>query len=152
MLVKEIMTTAVKSVTPDTLVKDVAMVMCLQKISGLPVVDEENRVVGVISEKDILQRMFPDVHEVMTLGSKPDFEEMEQNYHEALNLKVSELMSGNVATVEPDMPCLKAASMMWLRKIRRIPVTEPDGTLVGIVSIGDVHKAIFQRQLINQVK
>jgi predicted transcriptional regulator len=48
------------------------------------------------------------------------------------------------------MPCLKAASLMCLKKVRRIPVTE-DGKLVGIISIGDVHKAIFQQHLVNNV-
>ncbi len=150
MIVKEIMTADVKSVKPDSLVRDVAMVMCLQKISGMPVVDEGGNLVGIISEKDILQHMFPDVDEAMTMDSKPDFEDMERRYTETLGMRVSELMTKNVATVSADMPCLKAASMMWLRKIRRIPVTE--GTkLVGIVSIGDVHRAIFQNQLVNQV-
>ena len=148
MIVKEIMTSDIKSVKPDSMVRDVAMVMCLQKISGMPVVDEDNNLVGIISEKDILQHMFPDIDEAMTMDSKPDFEEMEKRYAETLGMKVSELMTKTVATVSADMPCLKAASMMWLRKIRRIPVTE--GTkLVGIVSIGDVHRAIFRQQLVD---
>lgn len=150
MLVKDIMTTGVKTVTPETPVKDVAMIMCMQKISGMPVLNEANEVVGVISEKDILQRMFPDVQEAMTLDTRPNFEDMETNYHDALSLKVKDLMTSSVATVEPNMPCLKAASTMWLRKIRRIPVTEGN-KLVGIISIGDVHRAIFQQQLVNQV-
>ncbi|HHJ19820.1 MAG TPA: CBS domain-containing protein [Gammaproteobacteria bacterium] len=150
MLVKEIMTKGVKTVTPETSVRDVAMVMCLQKISGLPVVDEEGAIVGIVSEKDVLQKMFPDMGEAMTLDVKPDFEKMEDNYTDALSLKAGDLMTANVSTVEPDMPCLKAASMMWLRKIRRIPVTEGN-KLVGIVSLGDVHKAVFQQHLVNQV-
>ncbi len=150
MLVKEIMNTDVKSVKPDSAVRDVAMVMCLQKISGMPVIDDDNNLVGIISEKDVLQHMFPDMDESMTMDSKPDFEEMEKRYNETLGMRVSELMTKTVATVSADIPVLKAASMMWLRRIRRIPVTE--GTkLVGIVSIGDVHRAIFQQQLINQV-
>ena len=150
MLVKEIMNTDVKSVKPDSSVRDVAMVMCLQKISGMPVIDDDNNLVGIISEKDVLQHMFPDMDESMTMDSKPDFEEMEKRYTETLGMRVSELMTKTVATVSADIPVLKAASMMWLRKIRRIPVT--DGSkLVGIVSIGDVHRAIFQQQLINQV-
>jgi len=149
LIVKEIMNSDIKSIKPDSMVRDVAMVMCLQKISGMPVVDEGNNLVGIISEKDILQHMFPNIDEAMTMDSKPDFEEMEKRYAETLGMKVSELMTKNVATVSADMPCLKAASMMWLRKIRRIPVTE--GTkLVGIVSIGDVHRSIFQQQLVDQ--
>jgi CBS domain-containing protein len=150
MLVKDIMNTGVKTVKANTPVKDAAMIMCLQKISGLPVVDDGGKIVGILSEKDVLQRMFPDMGEAMGMDAKPNFEEMEQNYNDALGLNTSELMTRAVATVEPDMPCLKAASLMWLKKIRRIPVTE-NGKLVGIISIGDVHKAVFQQHLISHV-
>jgi signal-transduction protein with cAMP-binding, CBS, and nucleotidyltransferase domain len=52
-------------------------------------------------------------------------------------------MTEGVDSIDVDMPCLKAASMMWLRKYRRIQVTQ-QGKLIGIISIGDVHRAIFK--------
>ena len=121
--------------------------MCFNKISGLPVVDEDNNVLGIISEKDILCSMFPDMQELVESGSKPDFEDMEKDYNSVLGKTVDDLMTRTVATVSPDMPILRAASMMWLRKIRRIPVTE-NNKLVGILSMGDVHKAVFQESLL----
>jgi len=145
MQVKEIMTTNPKTVTSDMLVQDVATMMLIERISGTPVVDEENHVVGIISEKDILIHMFPTLDELMN-ESKPDFEELENNYQSTMPLSVGELMSKNVWTVSSDMPCLKAASMMWTRKIRRIPVAD-NGKLVGIISIGDVHRAIFKSSI-----
>ncbi len=149
MIVQDIMTTSVKVTTPDTSIKEIASIMCFNKISGVPVVDENKQMVGVLSEKDILHYMFPDVGEIMgDSGNTLDYEELEGNYHDVMNKKVGDLMSSTVATVSPDIPVLKAASMMWLKKIRRIPVTEGD-KLVGIISIGDVHKAIFQDNLIN---
>jgi len=57
-------------------------------------------------------------------------------------------MKPGLFTVTPDDPILKAVSIMCLKKIRRIPVAEGN-KLVGIVSVGDVHKAIFQKQLDN---
>jgi CBS domain-containing protein len=146
MLVKDIMTTSVKTATPDTLVRDVAVIMCFQKISGVPVVDNESQIVGMISEKDILWGMFPDLQEVMTDAGFVDLEKLEHDYHDVLGQKVSRLMTTRVYTVEPDWPVLKAASIMFRHRIRRIPVAEK-GKLVGIVSVGDVHKAIFQRDL-----
>jgi len=146
MQVKDIMTTNLKTVTPDTPVKDLAMIMVMEHISGAPVVDDDNNLVGIISEKDILQHMFPDLNELMN-DTKPDFEEMERNYNSTINMTVKDLMTPNVASVAPDIPCLKAASMMWLRKFRRIPVAE-NGKLVGIVSIGDVHRAIFKSSMV----
>jgi CBS domain-containing protein len=148
MIVDNIMNTSVKTAHPDTLVKDVASVMCFNKISGVPVVDSNNKLVGVLSEKDILRAMFPDVEQIMQDGSVPDFESIEADYKGVLTKKVSDLMSEAVSSVRPEMPLLKAASMMCVKKIRRIPVTDKNNELVGIVSIGDVHKAIFQENLL----
>lgn len=145
MLVKEIMTRAVKTAHPDTPVRDVATQMVLNRISGMPVVDADERIVGVISEKDVLHHMFPNVQELMETGLR-DLEALEHNYHSVIGLKAADLMTRAVATVAPEMPVLKAAAMMWLRKVRRIPVAV-DGRLVGIISIGDVHRAIFQSNL-----
>jgi len=123
--------------------------MCFNKISGVPVVDENERLIGILSEKDILHCMFPDIGEVMSEGGEArDFEKLEGNYQDAMNKTVGDLMTTTVETVSGDIPVLKAASMMWLKKIRRIPVTN-DGKLIGIISVGDVHKAIFQDNLIN---
>ena len=147
MQVKDTMCVDVKTCSPDTPVKDIATIMCFNKISGMPVVDNDKNVVGIISEKDILCSMFPDMRELVESGAKPDFEEMEKDYSSILEKKVEDIMTKTVATVSPDMPILRAASMMWIRKIRRIPVTDGD-RLVGILSMGDVHKAVFQESLL----
>mgnify|MGYP001604538388 CR=1 FL=1 len=146
MLVKDIMTQSVKVARPDDLVRDVASVMCLNKISGMPVVDAGEKLVGVISEKDVLHAMFPTLDDMMENPKPVDFEALEREYKDIVNLKVSELMSQRVFTVEPDMPLLRAASIMFRNRIRRIPVSQGD-KLVGIVSVGDVHKAIFKQNL-----
>jgi len=147
MQVKDTMCTDVKTCKADTPIKDIATIMCFNKISGLPVVDDDNNVIGIISEKDILCSMFPDMKELVESGAKANFEEMEKDYGSILSKTVDDLMTRVVASVSPDMPILRAASMMWLRKIRRIPVTE-NNKLVGILSMGDVHKSVFQDSLL----
>ncbi len=149
MIVKDIMTQSVKTGKSDTLIKDIASLMCLNKISGVPVVDENDILIGVLSEKDILKAMFPDVAQVMEEG-KPDFESIEADYTNVLGKNAGDLMTTAVASVTPDMPLLKAASMMCVKNIRRIPVTDNNKKLVGIISIGDVHKAIFQENLLKE--
>jgi CBS domain-containing protein len=123
--------------------------MCLNKISGLPVVGDDNSLKGVLSEKDILRVMFPDVKQIMEEGNKANYDTITADYTSVLEKKAGDLMTSAVASVTPDMPLLKAASMMCVKNIRRIPVTDDDNKLVGIVSIGDVHKAIFQESLLN---
>lgn len=144
MLVKEIMNTNVRSARLDSSVSDVAIVMCFNKISGMPVVDNDENIIGIISEKDILKGMYPNVSDFMQTG-RVDFEALEQEYRDLISLKVDNLMTKNVLTVAPEDPVLKAVSIMCVNKIRRIPVAV-DGKLKGIISMGDVHKAIFQKQ------
>jgi CBS domain-containing protein len=146
MLVKETMSTNVKTCKKDDSIKDIATIMCFNEISGLPVVDDENTIIGIVSEKDVLSSMFPDMQDLLDSGGKPDFEDMENDYKSILHNKVSEIMTHTVASVTPDMPVLRAASLMWVYKIRRIPVAV-DNKLVGILSMGDVHKQIFQDTL-----
>ena len=145
MIVSEIMTTGVKTANADTPIKDIANTMCFNKISGLPIVDENDKIIGIVSEKDLLKRMFPDMATIAAEG-RPNFEEMEKGYADTLQLVASDIMTTTVSSVSPDMPIMKAASMMCINNIRRIPVAE-NNVVVGIVSIGDVHKAIFQSSL-----
>lgn len=149
MQVKDTMSVNVKTCRKDTSIKDIATIMCFNKISGLPVVDDENNLIGVVSEKDILCSMFPDMGELVASGAKVDFEAMEKDYSSVLNKTVEDVMTKDVFIVSPEQPILRAASMMWIRKFRRIPVTE-NNKLVGILSMGDVHKAVFQENLLSK--
>ena len=146
MKVSEIMTTGVKTAKADTPVKEIANTMCFNKISGLPIVDDNDKIIGIVSEKDLLTKMFPDMATIASEG-RPNFEEMEKDYADTLQLVADDIMTKTVSSVTPDMPIMKAASMMCVNKIRRIPVSEND-KIVGIISIGDVHKAIFQNSLL----
>jgi CBS domain-containing protein len=145
MRVGDIMTTAVQTISPGAQVQEAASVMCFNKISGLPVVDAERRLVGVVSEKDVLGAMYPDVGEAMQ-DRHVDLETVEYEYKDVLHLRVDQIMTRKVVSVSPSAPALKAVSIMSAYRIRRIPVVD-DGRLVGILSMGDVHKAIFQKNL-----
>lgn len=144
MRVKDIMNTNVRVAAPDTLVRDVALLMCFNKISGVPVVDASRRLVGIISEKDILFGMYPKMDEVMQAEQYKSLEALESDYSDVLDLRVADLMTRKVVTVELRAPILRAASIMFLHKIRRVPVVDDDARLAGIVSMGDVHKAVFK--------
>lgn len=146
MLVRDIMTRSVKVARPDSRIQDVALVMCFNKISGMPVVDADNHILGIISEKDVLWAMFPDLQDVMNQPATLNFEDMERDYRDVINMRVEQLMTRNVITVQPDLPLLRAASAMFRNRIRRVPVAE-QGKLAGVISVGDVHKAIFQANM-----
>ena len=146
MLVQDIMTTGVRSVTPDTPLAEVVSRMCLNRYSGLPVV-EGTRLVGIVAEKDVLARMFPSLEELMEGMASINLDEMMERYKLVVQLKVSDIMTTDPVSVSPDMHALRAAAVMARNRFRRIPVAR-DGELVGMLSLGDVHKAVFHANLV----
>lgn len=144
MLVSEIMTRNLKTVTPDTPMASVVADMCLYRISGMPVVEGDHRLVGFVAEKDVLHHLFPSLEDSMNIFNVVDFEAMEGQYKTMMGLKVADLMTRKAITVSPDMPILKATSVMVRHRFRRIPVADGD-RLVGMLSLGDVHKALFKQ-------
>ena len=144
MLVSEIMTKNPKTVSPDTRLKEVASIMCLYRIPALPVVDEDGKLVGNISEMDLLKNLLPTMEDIIAGEAAMEIERMIPNYSSSMNKLVSDMMVNNPVSVTPDMHILKATAKMTSHRFRRIPVTEADGKLVGVMSLGDMHKTIFQ--------
>lgn len=152
MQVKEIMSRSVRTVTPDTKVLDVASIMCLFRFPGLPVVEDEDRLVGIIAEKDVLHCLFPKLEHLMEEGiANVDLDREMGRYKEVLAQQVSDLMTRNPITVTPDMHILRAATVMVRHRFRRIPVAE-QGKLVGMLSLGDVHKAIYHATVTHKLE
>lgn len=149
MQIKDIMSPKVVAAKPDDDVKKVASLICLKKISGIPVVNDEDKLLGMISEKDILRAIYPTYQEFF---ENPEefkvFADLRKRYGEATNLKVKEIYNKRVITVEPDTPLLKALSLMLTKRVRRLPVVNGEGKLTGIVSQGDIHQALFNEQFL----
>jgi CBS domain-containing protein len=145
MNVEDIMTTNVRTVTSDRKLGEVVSLMCIYRYSGIPVVDD-GKLVGTVSESDILGKMFPKLEDLMGGMSAVDYDELVNHYSDVVSITVKDVMTPVVISIKPDMHILQAASMMVGRKFRRIPVAV-DNVLVGMVSMGDVHKAIYQSTL-----
>jgi len=111
---KDIMTKRVVTVSPSTTVKELTELLAAKKISGVPVVDEQKRVVGIVTEADVLAHP----------GAKT----------------VEEIMTKKVISVTPDTPVEEIAKLLAKKKIKRVPVIDK-GKLVGIVSRADIVKA-----------
>ena len=150
MRVDEVITRSVRTATPATRLEEVAAVMCLNRLSGLPVVDDAGKLIGFIAERDILHYLFPSLDDLMGSSGLRDFEQMEQQYGATLGLTVADVMHRGAVSVTPETPLLRATSVMVRHKFRRIPVADAEGKLAGIVSIGDIHKALFKHSLIGQ--
>ena len=140
MQVQDIMNRNVRTVTPSTSLMEVSSIMCLYRLSGLPVV-ENDKLLGFVAEKDLLARSFPSLGDFAD-GMRANYEDMESQYKDVVGMRVSDVMSTRVISVSPDMPVMQAAATMVRHHFRRIPVTRGD-TLLGMISLGDVHKALF---------
>ena len=145
MNVEDIMTTNVRTVSSDKKLGEVVSLMCIYRYSGIPVVDD-GKLIGTVSESDILGRMFPKLEDLMSGMSNVDYDAQMEQYSDVVSVTVKDVMTPVVVSVKPDMHILQAASVMVSRKFRRIPVAIGD-ELLGMVSMGDVHKAIYQSTL-----
>jgi CBS domain-containing protein len=146
MLVRDVMSTgAVTARATDTL-RSVAIKMLCRHCGAIPVVDEGNRLVGIVAVRDIMLPLYPNYGDYIhdSVRSR-DFVEMEAGYTEVLAKTVGEVMTRNPLTVSPNDPILQAASYMGLKNFRRIPVVE-QGRLVGMLSIGDINRGLFFSQ------
>jgi CBS domain-containing protein len=152
MKVRDVMSQSVRSVKPDTKVMEVASLMCLYRFHGLPVVNDDGQLVGIIAEKDVLHSLFPTLESLMTEGMHSvDMDRQMGRYGEVLERRVDELMAKNPISVDPDMHLLRAATIMVRHNFRRIPIAE-NGKLLGMLSLGDVHKAIFHANITGALK
>jgi len=142
----EIMTTDVVAVKPDTPVAEVAAAMGRRGVSGVPVVDAGDKVVGVISEKDFLVRMgVKEPRNFMSLVANC----LKTKGCVALPIKralAADIMTSPAVTVAPDTPVRTIAALLTDRGINRVPVTDPAGRLLGLVSRGDIVKATMGRE------
>ncbi len=143
MKVSELMTRDVMTIPPDMNVREAAKVLFDKQISGLPVVDENRKVVGMITEKEIINMALPKFAE--ELG---DFDVVlnEEPFHkklaEADKIKVREIMRREVLCTGEDVSVAEVARLMIAKKQRRIPVLDKDKKLVGIIARADIVKKI----------
>jgi CBS domain-containing protein len=151
MKVKDIMTEDVIRVQPDTPVSTVARLFREKALSGLPVVDEEGELVGIVTEVDLIARHarphFPAyvqfLDSIIYLESTKRYEE---SMRRILATAVSDLMTTPVQSVEPEMEVQDLAAFMVEHRVNPVPVVSEDGDLVGIVSHTDVLEMIERAQ------
>ena len=127
--VRDIMTTDVVTVRPDTPHQTVAAMLRQHRVSGFPVTGEDGKVVGVMTETDLVALVAGRYH---------------RGHRAAEQATAGDLMSHPAVTVGPDDPVKTAARLMRKQRLQRLPVVDRDGRLVGIVSRSDV-LSVFQR-------
>ena len=123
MLVQDVMSTGVVTARRNDSVRAVVTKMLSRHCGAIPVVEDGEVLIGMVTLRDVLIPLYP-------------------NYADVLSQRVEEVMSVNPLTVSPRTPVLEAASYMGVKNFRRMPVVEKQA-LVGMVSVGDINRGLF---------
>lgn len=151
MKAKEIMTSPVSTVKPGTPVAQIARLLCQKHISGVPVVDDTGKVVGIVTEIDLIKRharvhfpiYLPFFDSLIFLESPRRYQE---EVRRALGTTAQEIMTQPVNTATPDTDIEKIATLMVDERANPIPILDAKGALVGIVSHTDIVRLVEQAE------
>ncbi len=153
MKAQDIMTQDVITVRPDTSVRDIAALMVEKHISGLPVLTDDGKIIGMVSQSDLLHRA-----EVGTerkhkwwFRTFADSSALAREYAKAHGLKAHDIMSRYIVSVCDDAELRDVADILDNHRIKRVPVVQ-EGRLVGIVTRGDLVRALSQVQISKATK
>ncbi len=144
--VRDIMTTSVITVTPDTSIKEFVKLLERNRINGAPVVDENSRLVGIVTEADVVDQSrkihIPSFFNFMdSVIFLEDPSILEKEIKKMTGTKVRDIMTEEVKTVTPDTPVQEVATLMADKHFNTIPVVDGD-KVVGIVGRWDVVKLV----------
>ena len=131
----DIMTTSVITVTADTNVRDIAALLLSKRISAVPVIDENRKVLGIISEGDLMRRIENDTGEQHSWWIENLFSASHdaEHYLKTHGRRAAELMSTDLITITEETPLHEIAGLLETNHVKRVPVIRGD-KLVGIVS------------------
>lgn len=138
--VNDVMTTAVVAVKKGASYKEMAVLLRKYRVSAFPVVDDDQKVIGIVSEADLLAKEALNADRGGVITAMLHHKELEK----AEGVIAGDLMTRNVVTVRPDDTVEQAARLMYHLQVKRLPVVDAGGHLVGIVSRTDL-LTVFDR-------
>jgi CBS domain-containing protein len=139
----DIMVRDVVAVGPETAVREVATLMLERRISGVPVVDAERRVLGIVSEGDLIRRPEIETAHARTgwLGMFLSAEDRARDFIKSHGRKAGEVMTRPAICVSPGTPLTEVVGLMERHRVKRLAVVE-HGRLAGLVTRADVLRAV----------
>jgi CBS domain-containing protein len=147
MKVKDVMITDIITVKKEATYKEVAVVLTNKNISGVLVVDDAGKLIGVVSEKDLFKVLYPYYQSFYeTPEQYLDLERREDKINEVFDHKIESFMTKELVTISPDAPIMEAGSLMLAKKVHRLPVVDK-GKLIGLVTRELIYRAILNHHL-----
>lgn len=155
MKVSDAMTSDLVTTTPEATLKEAAGELVRHRISGLPVIDAAGCVVGILSEADVVAKEVDDRPRDSALRRLLEGPPVDDRFYATT---VAEAMTSPALTIEPGRPLAEAASVMLNEGINRLPVVDDRGTLIGLVTRGDLVRAFarddptIERELVQMIR
>ena len=143
MQTKDIMTSDVVTIMPETRVRDIARLMLIHQISAVPVLDADGKIVGIVREEDLIHRVETgtEQHHVAWLTLQADLEERAHDYVKSHGMRAADVMTRDVESVRPQTPVNAVADLLGKRRVRNLPVIQ-EGKVVGMVSRVDLLRGL----------
>ncbi len=143
MKVKHIMLRELAAIEVDTTIEEFIYIVRKSGLSSLPVVDEGDRILGIISERDVIGAVLPDYHETLQgTPFSPNPDELTRKLAELQQEPVQNYMTSSVTTVQESADDLYAASLMFDQNLKLLPVVNEEGRLAGLVRRIDLLKLL----------
>jgi PTS system nitrogen regulatory IIA component len=144
LIVADIMSDKTPAVSPDDSLKNVANIMFKHKVDGLPVVEASGKILGEISEKELLEFALPDYESfIANLAHLPELEPFEDLLRQEDKARVKDVMNRDIATISEKAEVVEAAALMLFKDADRVMVVKDD-TLVGVLSRSDIVSKIIR--------
>jgi len=142
--VESLMAKPVKTVSPDDTLSDAAHILVTSKISGLPVVDGENKLVGIITEADFLRALGVPSHH----PSHSVWQTLENMFHQSIQVQepegnVADLMTTDVVTITPQETLHQVLDLMKQHQVKRVIVCDEAQQVVGMITRSDLVRQFF---------
>jgi CBS domain-containing protein len=146
MQAKDVMTTQVLTVRPDTPVAEIAKLLLDHHISGVPVVSADGQIRGIVSEGDLMRRADADTERRSSwwLGLFGQADTLAERYAKSHGHVAADVMTQDVVTITESTPLSDIATMLEEKRVKRLPVVR-DGRIVGIVSRANLLRALASR-------
>jgi CBS domain-containing protein len=134
MKVRQIMTKDLTSVEKDTSVKELIFILKNSELANMPVVDEEGKLIGVISEKDLIKAALPGYFDMLHSTSFiPDMNQLAKKLTQIADDPIEKYLHQDVILVREDDDDLQAADLIIRKNVKNLPVVDEEGRLVGLV-------------------
>lgn len=150
MLAKDIMTKDVFTIHKDDKVEDAIKLLLEKNISGLPVVDDEFKIVGIVTEGDLIYRsknfhfpLYYSIFDSYIFLENPSM--IEEQLEKMTGYKISDVMTKNVCTAMENASLNDISTLMTEKDVNRIPIVDQNDKLIGIVARKDIIKSYIQK-------